>query len=232
MIISIFASCQQEIQKLKPTQWVATEIPEPSDICYNPKTDTFFIVSDKGILIECDNDLKIIRMNKQKNTDFEAVYAYDDYIYCVDESGRDIYEYKISDFSSTRVINKPVSGAENKGYESLTYNNDKNIYLLITESDPTILFELDKDFQTINQVDISYIAKDISSATYHNRFLWLLSDEDKQIIKVDPTNYKVVTRYEIPVSSPEGITFDKNDNLLITSDKKERIYYFNNPERN
>ena len=72
MIISIFASCQQETLKLKPTKSVATEIPEPSDICYNPKTDTFFIVSDKGILIEC-NKISISLRLLERNRRFERV---------------------------------------------------------------------------------------------------------------------------------------------------------------
>ena len=233
LIFTIFSlvACGQKVQKLKPVNWVSIDIPEPSDICYNPKTDTYFIVSDNGILFECDNDLKIIKQNNQQNTDFEAVYANESNVFCVDESGRNIYGYKISDFSNTQVISKPFAGARNKGYESLTYNNDRNIFIIITERDPAILFELDKDFKTINQVDISDIAKDISSATYHEGFLWLLSDEDMQIIKLDPISYKVISQWKIPVLSPEGITFDKNNNIVITSDDLQRVYYFNNPEK-
>ncbi|MBC7642018.1 MAG: hypothetical protein H7174_06735, partial [Flavobacterium sp.] len=50
IIISFsIVACGQKIQKLKPINWVSVDIPEASDICYNPKTDSFFVVSDNGI---------------------------------------------------------------------------------------------------------------------------------------------------------------------------------------
>ena len=232
IIISFsIVACGQKIQKLKPTKWISVDIPEPSDICYNPKTDSFFIVSDNGILFETDKSGKIIRKMIQKDTDFEAVYANEKNIFCVDESGRNIYEYDLLTFINTQIINKPFAGARNKGYESLTFNYSKNVYVLITERDPAVLFELDVNFTTIKQVDISNIARDISSATYHDGFVWLLSDEDMQILKINPETYKVVSKWKIPVLSPEGITFDKDNNIMITSDDLQRIYYFNNPDK-
>ena len=233
LIIILFSvlACSQKIQKLKPINWVSVDIPEPSDICYNPKTDSFFVVSDNGILFETDKNGKIIRKIIQKDTDFEAVYANEKNVFCVDESGRNIYVYDLLTLTNTQTINKPFAGARNKGYESLTFNTDKNIYLLITERDPAVLFELDKDFRTLKQVDGSKVAKDISAATYHDGFVWLLSDQDMQIIKINPETYEVVSRWNIPVLSPEGITFDKDNNIMITSDDLQRIYYFNNPDK-
>ena len=230
-VISLSA-CGQKKQKLKPTSWISIDIPEPSDICINANNDNFFIVSDNGILFETDRNGKIKRSIDQAGTDFEAVFSDANYIYCVDESNRDIYQYEIKDFKYIKTINKPFSGARNKGYESMTYNAISQHYLLIIERDPITLFELDQNFATIKQVDLSNIAKDISSAKFYNNALWLLSDEDAVIVKLDPKNYQILDKWKIPVLNPEGIAFDKNGKILITSDDMQRIYYFDNPEKN
>ena len=119
----------QKVEKLKSVKWNSVEMPEPSDICYNTISNTFFIVSDSGQLSETDTEGKIIRKLKVNNRDFEAVYCNDKYVYCVDESNRDIYKYDIKTLEQIDVVNKPFKGARNKGYESFTYNAKRNIFL-------------------------------------------------------------------------------------------------------
>jgi len=219
----------QKIKVLKPVKSIAVAIPEPSDICYNSKTDTFYIVSDTGKLFETTIDGKIIRKVKQKDTDFEAVYADEKNVYAVDETNRNIYEYDSNTLNLNRIINVPYNGGRNKGYESFTFNTDKNKFILITEKDPIILFELDTDFKITKQIPLNDIAKDISSANYYNNFLWLLSDESMMLMKLNPNTYEVIEKWSLPVINPEGFAFDKKGNLLVTCDDMQRIYYFNNP---
>ena len=221
----------QKCVKLKPTKSVSIAVSEPSDICYNPKTDTFYIASDSGFLTEVSHDGKVIRQVAAKNADYEAVYADDQAIYAVDESHRNIcfYDY---DFKKTRTVNVPYSGGRNKGYEAFTFNKSKNIFIIITEKDPITVFELDANFKPTNQIDLSSVASDISSATYHNGALWLLSDESMMILKLNPITYEVLQKWSIPVINPEGFAFDKDGNLLVTCDDMQRMYYFNNPEKN
>jgi len=224
------AQAQKKI-KLKPNKSVSIDVPEPSDICYNTKTSTFFVVSDQGILFEMDENGKVIRKKVQKDTDFEAVYSDDKSIYAVDESNRTIYEYDIANFNKIKTTTIPYSGPRNKGYESFTYDENNKKYIIITESDPTIVFELDATFKIIKETDISSIANDISSARFYKNELFLLSDEDSMLIKVDPNNYQVLNKWRLPVINPEGLAFDKSGNILITCDDMQRLYYFNNPEK-
>ena len=224
-----FSIVAQKIKVLKPVKSIAVAIPEPSDICYNSKTDTFYIVSDTGKLFETTIDGKIIRKVKQKDTDFEAVYADEKNVYAVDETNRNIYEYDSNTLNLNRIINVPYNGGRNKGYESFTFNTDKNKFILITEKDPIILFELDTDFKITKQIPLNGIAKDISSANYYNNFLWLLSDESMMLMKLNPNTYEVIEKWSLPVINPEGFAFDKKGNLLVTCDDMQRIYYFNNP---
>ena len=229
LFLLTFSIVAQKIKVLKPVKSIAVAIPEPSDICYNSKTDTFYIVSDTGKLFETTIDGKIIRKVKQKDTDFEAVYADEKNVYAVDETNRNIYEYDSNTLNLNRIINVPYNGGRNKGYESFTFNTDKNKFILITEKDPIILFELDTDFKITKQIPLNDIAKDISSANYYNNFLWLLSDESMMLMKLNPNTYEVIEKWSLPVINPEGFAFDKKGNLLVTCDDMQRIYYFNNP---
>ncbi|HMI07595.1 MAG TPA: SdiA-regulated domain-containing protein [Flavobacterium sp.] len=235
MVAGIFlASCGLSAQKavrLKPIRSVAIAIAEPSDICFNAKSGTFFIVSDSGILFETDHDGKTLRQVSQKDADFEAVYSDEKNVYAVDETHRNIYIYDIDTFKVNRMVTIPYGGGKNKGYEALTYNKSKNGFAIITEKDPVYLFELDNDFKTLNRIDLSKIATDISAAAYHDNFLWLLSDEDMMLLKLNPNTYEVVGKWSLPVINPEGFAFDQDGNLLITCDDMQRIYYFNNPEK-
>ena len=89
---------------------------------------------------------------------------------------------------------------------------------------------MDSNFSITKQTDISDVASDISSARFYKNELFLLSDEDMTLIKVNPETFEVIQKWRIPVINPEGLAFDKNGNILITSDDMQRLFYFNNPE--
>lgn len=230
LVLISFSVESQKIKTLKPTRSVNVVIPEPSDICYNSNSNTFYIVSDTGILFETDGNATIIRKIEQKDTDFEAVYSDEKNVYAVDETNRNIYEYDIKTFHLNKVSNVPYDGGKNKGYEAFTYNADSKKFIVLTEKDPIILFELDADFKITKQTNLNGIAKDISSAKYYHDFLWLLSDEDMMLMKLNPNTYEVIQKWSLPVINPEGFTFDATGNLMVTCDDMQRIYYFNNPE--
>lgn len=226
-----FSINAQKAIKLKPNKHVNVTIPEPSDICYDSKTDTFFIVSDAGGLFETDKNCKVIRKQPQDGADFEAVSSDGTFVYAVDETNRTIYKYDIKTLKLIKTYVIPYNGARNKGYESFDFDKALNKYVLITESNPTILFELDAEFKVTNQTDISAIAKDISSARFYDGFLWLLSDEDMMLLKLNPTTFEVLKKWSLPVINPEGLAFDKEGNILISCDDMQRVYYFSNPEK-
>ena len=221
----------QKASKLKPTKWITTQIPEPSDLCFDSKSGNFFVVSDDGILFETDKEGKIIRKVKENDADFEAVYVDENNVYAVNERHRKIYVYNRVSLQKTKTITVPFGGGRNRAYEALTFNKTKNTFILVVEKDPITLLELDVNFNIINEIDLSKIARDISAATFHNGHLWLLSDEDRSVFQLDATSYQVVEKWELPVINPEGLAFDNDGNLLITCDDMQRIYYFNNPEK-
>ncbi len=218
-----------KLKKIKPLRSVSLRIKEPSDICLSPSGNSFYIVSDNGVLYETDLEGKILRQAKETGYDFEGVYCDDEFIYVADEMTRKVHLYTHDDLKIVKSVRVPYSGGRNHGYESITWNKKKQALILITEDNPTWIFELGKEYNVVNEVKFTR-ARDISAATWHNGYLWFLSDEDRTVFKVDPDTYGVLDSWQIPVLNPEGITFDKNGQLVIVSDDLGRLYYFNNPD--
>ncbi|NMH29207.1 SdiA-regulated domain-containing protein [Flavobacterium silvaticum] len=221
----------QKPTQLKPVSFVSLNVPEPSDICYSAVTKSYFIASDSGYLSETDRDGKVLQQTPLMVSDFEAVATDGEFVYAIDETRRDVYFFNPKTLAIERVVNVPFSGGRNKGYEAMVYNKVKNCWILITEREPVILFEADKEFRITNKVDLSKIATDISAATWYNDAIWLMSDMDMILFKINPKTYAVEGKWYLPVLNPEGITFDENGNLLVTCDDMQRLYYFENPEK-
>lgn len=216
---------------IKPISWKVIDIPEPSDICLHPNSQSFFIVSDDGFLFETDLQGNILRKSSYKGLDSEAVHADENYVYVVEEFTRKIVVLDIQNLETVRTVHHPYAGGRNKGYEAFTFNAAKDVFVLLTEKEPIYLFELDKNLNKVNTINFNHIARDISAATYFENHIWLLSDEDRTVFKLNPTNYEVINQWSIPVVNPEGIAFKENGTMVILSDDMERMYFFNHPEK-
>ncbi len=230
-ILCAMSVAAQKAAHLKPERVVSLDIPEPSDISVTPDGKSYFIVSDNGLLFETDTEGKVIRKADYTGMDDEAVYADENNVYAIEEATRKIKIFDRATLKLKRTVNLPYAGGRNKAYESFTFNKTTNRYIAITEKDPSWLYELDLDFKVVNEVNISKIARDFSSATFHDGALWLLSDEDRTVFKLDPVSFEVKASWIIPIINPEGIAFDHEGHMLIQSDDMKRLYFFKNPEK-
>ncbi|MCH8534802.1 MAG: SdiA-regulated domain-containing protein [Flavobacteriaceae bacterium] len=213
--------------KIQPYQNINLKVSEPSDICPNPvKSGHFFIASDDGYLAEINRKGEVTRTKELEIYDAEAVYANEEHVYVVDEFSRSITQLN-HDLEVIRTITIPYGGGRNRSYEAFTYNPVKDKFLLFTEKDPIYLFELTTDLKIHNEIKMGKIARDISAATYYQDHLYLLSDEDKLIFKMNPSTYEILQTWYVPVINPEGLAFDENGHVLIVSDDREKLYFFN-----
>lgn len=229
--IGSYASAQKKTKtpSLKFESSVSLKIPEPSDIALSPSGNSFYIVSDNAILLETDLQGTVIRKSDVvKGIDFEGVWSDDRYVYVADETTRKIHLYSHKDLAHEKTLNFSYPGGRNKGVESITYNAAKKAFVLITETDPSIIFETDSNFVQLNEKEWNN-SRDVSAATYHNDHIWILSDEDMTVFKCDPLTYEVIDRWKINVLNPEGIAFHNNQ-MMILSDDLERMYFFSHPE--
>ena len=202
-----------------------TAVDEPSDVALSADGKSFFLVSDDGILYQTDLEGKTLKKAPFEATDFEGCYANSDKVFVVDERTRLVHTFDQATLERESSIEVPYMGGRNKGFESFTYNPEKQRYLLVTEKDPTIVFELDAAFQVKDRVTIK-VASDLSSATFNKGKLYLLSDEEHTVFEVNPANYEVLKKWVLPVINPEGINFLPDGTLVIVSDDAGTLYYF------
>jgi len=199
-------------------------IPEPSDIVYDSITQHFFVVSDHGILFETDLKGNIIRKASEEGMDFEGIEIKDSFIYISDETPRKVYKYRKSDLSLVKVYQVSWGGAANRAFESITYNNSKNCFVLVSQ-EPVSIVEYDENFREKERYPFHGV-RDISGARWYKDELYLLSNKDDCIIKCNPLTYEPIEFYRINVLNPEGLAFDSAGQVYITSDDLQRLYFF------
>jgi len=214
--------------RLEPASDTKVKVAEPSDLVYIPGTAParFYVVSDNGYVAEMHSDGTIRRRTEEIAFDLEAALLHNAELLVVDERTRRVLWLDTTDLSVKRRLTVPYGGGRNKGYEALAWNPVKERYLLITERSPVYIVELDREFRTVNEIDFDRSIRDISSATWYDGHLWLLSDMDMLLLKCDPQNYKILGRWQVPVLNPEGFAFDGSGNLFVISDDRQRLYTF------
>jgi len=215
--------------KLKPLSSVGIQVHEPSDIAFGRDRNSFFVVSDNGYLAETDLEGKLLRKAAHTGYDFEGVLFHGGEVFVVDEMSRRVHVYDAESLTHQRTHQVPYSGGRNKSYESIVYNPVKGKFILITEKEPVYIFELDSLFRKENEIEWKWKVGDISSATFHDGHLWLLSDEDRLVMRCDPKTYEVKATYLLPVINPEGFAFISADTFVVVSDDMERMYRFKIP---
>ena len=202
------------------------DIPEPSDVVYDKDSKHLFIVSDHGMLFECDLEGNVIRKAAEEGLDFEGVEVTDSFVYVSDETPRIIYKYLKSDLSFIKNYRVTWNGAANKAFESITYNQTKKCFVLVSEA-PAVIIEYDDHFRELERYPFKH-TRDVSGARWYNGAMYLIGGKDDIVFKCDPTTYAVQEYYNINVYNPEGLAFDTDGNVTITSDDLQRIYFFKN----
>jgi uncharacterized protein YjiK len=222
----LFAQKAIETVKLKPSEKINIAVPEPSDLCISLAGDGFYIVSDNGYLFETDKLGKIIKKADFRGTDFEAVWTADNKIFVSDESLRKIEVFN-ADLTHAHTYSISVSGGRNEGVEAGTYNATDKTHLLFTEKNPARLMLFSDNFGG-NTAYIEFPGiKEVSSCTFFEGSLWILSDEERIIYKTDyPKGKNIIAKYSIPVLNPEGICFLPDGTLVIASDDLYKLFIF------
>lgn len=225
--LSLYSQAQK-IETIKPIQKIHLKVPEPSDVSETIDHSGFWIISDHGVLYKIDYQGNVItKVADYKGRDCEGVYAMGDSIYVADEFTRRVGILDANTLKLAREVPVPFYGGRNQSYEAITFNEATQRLVLFTEKWPALARELNANFQIENEVNISSLARDISGATFHDGYMWLLSDEDQKVMKVNPITYKLIKAWHIPVLNPEGIVFDHKGQLVIVSDAMHTLFYFN-----
>ena len=203
-------------------------IKEPSALSLSADKQFLWSLSDNnGSLYSLDFNGKILNEVRTDLTDLEGVTAHEDLggmcvtqerlrqIVCLDELGKTI---------SKNAVN--ISGASNSGLEGITFNPDNQKFYLINEKDPTIILELDRDFNILTKKSISF-AKDLSDIFYdeQEKKIWVLSHESQKAFRLDQNfQFDLIINLR-GILQAEGLVIDSlNRKAYVVSDKDNLFY--------
>lgn len=200
-------------------------VPEPSGLCMTFEQNGFWIVSDENSTVyRINNEGKISKKFKINGSDIEGITVIDTEkiaivlertreIVILDTNGNELHRAKLD-----------LQGEVNSGLEGITYNPENGHFFLVNEKNPTLLIELDNEFNVVKKDTIDF-PKDLSGIFFDasNKLLWILSDESRLVIKSD-LDGNPIEEFKISVVQPEGIVIDKKGRrLYIVSDKMETL---------
>tara|TARA_B100001741_G_C16554133_1_gene601345 strand:- start:5339 stop:6007 length:669 start_codon:yes stop_codon:yes gene_type:complete len=211
------------VDLLIPNQIESSNIKESSAICWND--GGLYVLGDSGQLGFLKDGSLVV--NSFDFEDSEGLYVDENHIFITEERSRKIV---ILDKNSLKKIDEKqlfFSGRLNRGFEGITYNPISEEFLIITEENPCQIIKTDKDFNTLGYYDL--LISEASDLVFFENALWVLSDINATIYKLNPFTFNVENSWRIKVVNPEGITFSENQ-MIIVSDNLEKIYYYEIPQ--
>lgn len=213
---------------IKHYKTVRLSLAEPSEIV-NLGGDRFLMLANKGFIYEINGEGKVLRKAETTGYDFEGACLVNDKIYVSDESLRQVLVFKASDFTWLETRQLQYNGPRNLGFESVTFNPVSGKFLAATEKNPQMIMEYSADFIQEKQIAVKGI-HEVSAMTFHQGFLYLLSDEQNAVFKINPKDYTVLKSWKLPIINPEGICFTDSGDMVIVSDDMGKMFFFKNPE--
>ncbi len=236
LLCTIVIGCQKsssndkkEGTSLKMLAEFNTEVPEPSGLAYNSKTNTLFTVSDgNSTVYEIDFKGKILSSLKIDNVDLEgiALSANCDTMYVIDEAYNYVSQYLMD---GKKLYTFPLNVATNPQHslEGITVD-DKNHLFVLNEKKPCLLMEFVNQ-KRVFDIELNY-TKDCSDICYDKvlNCFWLVSDESKKVVKLS-SKFEMLAEYRIPFKKGEGIAVVE-DKIYIVNDGSQKLFVFEKPE--
>ncbi len=227
-LILFFTSCSHTDDSL-------VHIPEASGICYAKNTNSLFVAHDEGKVFEISTEGKILREKRLGKYDLEGVACDtkkgklyfsvegDDNILIVNQKTLNIQkEINIKrNFKKVKVLKKD----KKNGLEGITITPN-GIYLSNQstkkwpKSDPSVLIKINtlkKKKVTINDI-VDHGYKDIAGLSYHNGYLYMVSDSENLLIKYDLKHKKTISTKNLQDAAYEGVTFDDHGYIYFADD--------------
>ena len=234
-LILFFTSCSHSNSAL-------VHIPEASGICYAKNTNSLFVANDEGSVFEISTDGKILRKKRLGKYDLEGVT-------CDNNKGKLYFSVEGSDNilivnQKTLVVQKEVDikrtfkkvtvlkKDKKNGIEGIT-STPKGIYISNQSTkkwpkdDPSVVIKIDtvKKKKTAIKEIINHGFKDVAGLSFHNGYLYMVSDSENLLIKYDLKNRKTVSTKKLQDFAQEGIAFDDNGYIYFADDNGKVLKY-------
>ncbi len=220
-----FPAFSEKRIKLKYERKASTKISEPSDIVWDSVSNHCYIVSDNGTLFECDSTGAVLRKSDFEGVDFEGVTLHDGKLYVVEERLRKVYVLDTATLRKIGEYDTPNGGKPNSGCEGIAWNEARHTWVLVKEKSPVSILEYDEQFHQIHEYPFDE-SSDLSGAYWWNGALYVLSDEDACIFRLNPQTYAVEQKYTLVILNPEALCFLPDGTFRIASDLMQAFYFF------
>ena len=194
---------------------------EPSDLLYFK--NTWYACGNKAFVYE-SKDLIHWEALPISDFDLEALTTDGEFIYVSEETYQRILVYDTNKRSLVRTIPFKHGGGRNEGVEAMTFLPKSKTFLMVTEKDPCIFYELSDDFQIINQFQVAGI-DEVSAVGFYDDKLYVLSDEDAAIYELDWTNKTISNELKVPLINPEGFVRIKDEWIVCSDDMKKVVRF-------
>lgn len=210
----------------KPAGKVISEIPEASGIGYCSDTDTLIVANDEGRYYEITTDGKILKEIKLGNLDLEGVVCKEtEMIFAIEDKGILIVDRKSSQKQNVNLDTlyngkKVVLWNKKAGIEGIAINGD-TLYLSkqSKKKKSTFIAVVDLSKSPFHIIDIiEHGIPDTSGLSYHEGYLYMVSDRKDLLVKFDLQKRKIVHKVRLGKGAWEGITFDNNGFIYLADD--------------
>jgi uncharacterized protein YjiK len=208
------------------------QIPEASGICFSQNSETLFVVEDEGKVYEISRDGAILRQKRIGDYDLEGVACDDVHNrLLLAQEGEDailVLSQKKLKLTKSIKIKKRFRGEnilrrdKKHGLEGIAIVED--FILLSNQKNPSLLLKVtreDKAKVTILEL-FKHGHEDIAGLTYHDGYLFMVSDDENLLLKYDIKDKRVIATAKLPQASQEGVAFD-NDGYIYIADDAGRV---------
>ena len=210
-----------------------SDIPEASGIAYCNNSDTLVVASDEGSYYEINPQCKIVQKVKLGKYDLEGVVCEEEqFIFAIENKGVLLVDRKTGKKKKVH-INTSYLGKKRKlfdkknGVEGIA-KVDNTVYLAKQSKKKKRSFIAVVRFTPypgrIIDVIEHHIA-DTSGLTYHNGYLYMVSDKKDLLLKYDLDKKKIVQKVKLEKGAWEGIAFDNKGYVYLADDDGRVVKY-------
>ena len=210
-----------------------SKIPEASGISYCNNSDTLIVASDKGSYYEISRKGKILQKEKLGKYDLEGVVCEDEQlIFTIENKGLLLvdrqtgkkkkvaidttYQGKKLNLFSKKAGVEGIAKIGNTVYLAKQSKKKKKSFIAVIQLTPYPGRIIDV---------IEHHIADTSGLTYHDGYLYMVSDKKDLLVKYDLNKKEVVEKVKLGEGAWEGIAFDRKGYIYLADDDGRVVKY-------
>lgn len=212
---------------------VIAKIPEASGISYCSSDDTLVVANDEGTYYKISRKGKISQKTKLGNYDLEGIVCEDaQMIFALENKGMlivdtqtgekkeitldTIYNGKKLPLFNKRSGVEGIAKIGNRVYLAKQSNKKKKSFIAVVRLLPYPSKIIDV---------IEHHVADTAGLTYHDGYLYMVSDKEDLLIKYDQKKRKIVQKVKLEKGAWEGIAFDTKGYVYLADDDGRIVKY-------